>query len=102
MAKKPLTQNQRDLIDLLGGYKELGTQQLDYFLLYIGRATLAEPFTGLDTAAYNGDGYYVVSLNRQGVLRILSTKLNGNTVNSLIQRKLLIPYKYRLSYQVSF
>lgn len=92
-----LTEHQNEVVDLLKGYEEMTDDNNDYHLRYLNghihQSQFLTPWTIPDS-----EGYYIIKQTKKGI-SVLTTRLNANTVQSLIQRKILINHTHPFSYK---
>lgn len=97
IMNRALTEHQNELISLLAGYEEMTDDDNEYYLRYLNghvkQSDFLTPWTIPDS-----EGYYIIKQTKQGI-SVLTTRLNANTVQSLIQRKMLIKHTHPFSYK---
>lgn len=92
-----LTEHQTELLGLLTRYEELTDDKTDYYLRYINGHTVDKPLLTPWTAP-DSEGYYIVKETETGI-GVLTTRLNANTIQSLINRNILTKHTHPFSYK---
>lgn len=83
-----LTNNQLQIVELLKVCLNKSNNNIKYGLVYLKNSDKSKLILGADNNSFTGEGFYIVKMCKDG-LTIIYPRLNGNTVNALMTRKVI-------------